>query len=72
MAPGASGEPGYRVTPFQILSWHPRIVLLPGFLSRDRCDRIVGVTAAKGLSRSPVAAEPGKGYANEVRCWVRR
>jgi len=58
LTPGTSGEAGYRVVPFQILSWHPRIVLLPGFLSDERCARIVNTTKAKGLSKSPVSAEP--------------
>jgi hypothetical protein len=66
LPPGASGEVSYRVQPYQILSWYPRVVLLPGFLSADRCDRIVAAARAKGLARSPVLAEPGKGYADDV------
>jgi hypothetical protein len=53
--------------PSQVLSWHPRVVLLPAFLGHDRCDRVINVTRAKGLAKSPVLAEPGgKGYADEA------
>ncbi|KAI8475859.1 MAG: hypothetical protein J3K34DRAFT_382451 [Monoraphidium minutum] len=67
LAPGASGEGSYRVLPYQILSWQPRAVLLPGFLSAARCDRIINTTLAKGLAKSPVSAEPGLGDQQSVR-----
>jgi len=58
LAPGASGEAGYRVIPSQILSWHPRIVLLPAFLDAARCDAIVR-SSAHQMVKSVVAFRPG-------------
>lgn len=43
MAAAESGDPTYRVIPFQILSWYPRIVVFPGFVDKARCEHIVAL-----------------------------
>lgn len=59
LTPGESGEHEYRVIPFQILSWWPRVVLLPAFLDSARCDAIVSLTANK-MRKSDIAFKPGE------------
>ncbi|GBF88302.1 hypothetical protein Rsub_01014 [Raphidocelis subcapitata] len=59
LPPGAGGEAGYRVVPSQLLSWRPRVVLLPGFLDAARCDAIVAASASR-MHKSGVAYRPGE------------
>lgn len=54
MTPAASGDSFYRIFPFQILSWYPRIVVFPGFVDKARCDHVIAM-AKKALAPSGLA-----------------
>jgi hypothetical protein len=57
LKPAASGNEAYTVQPFQILSWHPRIVVYPNFVDAARCDHIIGMARRK-LKSSDLAWRP--------------
>lgn len=59
VAPAASGEDFYRVVPFQILSWYPRIVLFPNFLDKARCEHVIKLAKAR-MKPSDLAYRPGE------------
>ncbi|GLC44388.1 hypothetical protein PLESTB_000475000 [Pleodorina starrii] len=59
MTPGDTGEAFYRMVPFQILSWYPRIVVFPSFVDKARREEIVTV-ASRFLYPSGLAYRPGE------------
>jgi prolyl 4-hydroxylase len=59
LKPASSGSSEYVVQPFQILSWHPRIVLFPNFLDAARRARVLAL-AEKRLQQSTLAWRPNE------------
>lgn len=62
----SSESDGYvSVVPFQIISWHPRIIYYPGFANNSVCDKMVQIASA---SLKVAAADPApKGVVEEQR-----
>lgn len=59
VTPALSGDNFYRMIPFQILSWYPRIVVFPGFIDKKRCNHIVDM-ANRRLFPSGLAYRAGE------------
>jgi prolyl 4-hydroxylase len=57
LTPAASGSPDYFFMPFQILSWHPRIVVFPGFIDAPRRARVRELASAR-MEASSLAWRP--------------
>ncbi|CAD7696771.1 unnamed protein product [Ostreobium quekettii] len=68
VATGVTGNDFYTVAPFQVLSWHPRTVLYPSFIDRERCEHVIRMAERK-LAPSTVAMRKGDTRAdpNSVR-----
>eukprot|EP00775_Hariotina_reticulata_P009484 gene9484-9648_t len=47
VVPGRSGNSFYTVVPHQVLSWYPRIVLFPRFLSDKQAEHIIQLAQPK-------------------------
>lgn len=56
--PAETGRPNYLAQPSQVLSWYPRMLLFPKFLSDEQCDRLVEVAEAR-LAPSALALRTG-------------
>lgn len=59
--PAASGDDFYRTIPSQILSWYPRLVLLPNFLDEARCKHVVELAKSR-MRPSDLAYRPGESH----------
>lgn len=57
--PAPSGSRDYVLFPYQILSWHPRIVVFPAFLDAPRRERVITLADAR-LERSSLAWRPNE------------
>lgn len=64
MPAAQSGDDFYRVIPFQILSWYPRIVVFPGFIDKARCDHVIDL-ANQRLFPSGLAYRAGEHVTSE-------
>eukprot|EP00195_Chlamydomonas_chlamydogama_P007242 CAMPEP_0202899950 /NCGR_PEP_ID=MMETSP1392-20130828/9342_1 /ASSEMBLY_ACC=CAM_ASM_000868 /TAXON_ID=225041 /ORGANISM="Chlamydomonas chlamydogama, Strain SAG 11-48b" /LENGTH=355 /DNA_ID=CAMNT_0049586255 /DNA_START=116 /DNA_END=1183 /DNA_ORIENTATION=+ len=54
-----SGDNQMHVIPFQTISWYPRITYYPGFVDKERAEKVIAL-AKKFLSPSSLAYRPGE------------
>jgi len=59
VVPGSEGNAYLTSYPYQVLSWHPRAVLFPAFLTDEECDYVVRLAEAH-LTKSALALRAGE------------
>lgn len=57
--PPGEGHDWLTTYPYQILSWHPKAVLFPNFMTPKECDAIIKI-AEEGLQRSQLSLRHGE------------